>query len=255
MAPPWLFLLLAACHPDDDRRPVYPNDDTGSSGGDNAGDDTAWDSGGGDTGEDCGDCPCGMVPVGDGPAFCVDRYEAVVDGELGRADQGRGYPDGSTTAVTEQVEGIRPTLHVTWYQAFAACENAGKRLCTVSEWQDACDGVVGEGGSTWPWGESPPPEEVCVAPAQNGTTEWSDVQPVGSRPDCHGPVGAYDMPGNAWEWADPGETAEDGGAVAAKLGGAWYAGYGALVCDAPPNLDHPADFEGDIGVRCCSDPR
>jgi hypothetical protein len=246
----WL-LVIVGCRPDPDDRPVYPDDDTAWAGPD----DTVWS----DTtteSEDCGACPCGMAPVGaaDAPAFCVDVFEALVAGDLGNTEQGRRYPDGSTTAVATQAEGIPPTLHVTWYQAWAACDNAGKHLCTVAEWQDACDSVPGEGGGYYPWGDAPPPEDVCAAPAADGTTVWEGVQAVGSRPDCHGPDGAFDLSGNAWEWADPEEAAPDGNPLAAKVGGSWYAGYGSLSCLAGANLEHPAHFEGDIAARCCAVP-
>lgn len=234
-----LIAALVACKPDEGSRwPPYVGDQ------DSAGD-TAADTGEtGDTGWD-GPCPPDMVQVSD--VLCVDAVEATITGDLGNADQGAAWPDGSTTATAEAVVGVVPTIHVSWYQAVAACENAGKRLCTVDEWHAACST-----GSTFPWGEEPVPAEVCAVPTSAGDGAWDELQPTGSLPECVSPLGVFDQMGNAWEWADGGVD-DDGLPVSAKLGGAHYAGGGDALCLAAPNLDHTPGFDGTIAARCCTD--
>jgi formylglycine-generating enzyme required for sulfatase activity len=175
-----------------------------------------------------GPCPADMSQVGDG---CISSWEVTI-----------------TDGVASAIAGVLPTVNVTWYDAVDACLAADAHLCTVAEWQEAC----GEG--SFPWGEEPPAEEVCAAASPDGTTTWTELQPTGSLPDCRSPEGVYDQLGNAWEWADP-ETAVDGTPVTAKLGGAFYAGGGSALCTAAAITDHPPDFEGTIGARCCRDAR
>lgn len=230
------FVLLAACAPESTDRITYGSHD------DSAADDSATDDSAGDT-SSAGPCPVGAVPVGD---LCIDAWETTVTGDLGNTDQGADFPDGSTTATSTAVPGVIPTIHVTWYQAYATCAASGRHLCTVDEWQAAC------GSSTWPWGDSPNASEVCAVANADGTTKWTDTQPTGSLPSCVSPEGVYDQVGNAWEWADPGVTGDDGLPITAKLGGAWYAGAGDAACGIRAHDEHPPSFDGTIGFRCCS---
>ena len=69
-------------------------------------------------------CPDDMVPVPP-EGFCIDRYEASVGGG-GRA---------------ASVPGVLPWVRVNRDAASAACQLAGKRLCTAVEWQAACQGA------------------------------------------------------------------------------------------------------------------
>ncbi|MDP2310135.1 MAG: SUMF1/EgtB/PvdO family nonheme iron enzyme [Pseudomonadota bacterium] len=203
----------------------------------------------GDTGEETtwtGPCPPGAVQV---DSFCIDAWEATLTGDTGEADQGDTWPETTTSAVAEPEEGVLPTVLLSWYQASAACSNAGKHLCTVLEWQTAC------GTGPLPWGEEPPAEEVCAIPAQDLTSEWTALQPTGSLPDCRSPEGVFDQIGNAWEWVDPEATGADGLPQAAKMGGAYYAGPGNGNCVVGPFLDHPPSFSGTIAARCCVEAR
>ncbi len=212
-----------------------------------------------------GRCPTGMVPVPDAkaPLFCIDAWEGLAAGDLGAADQYPTWPEPASRAASVSRAGVKPTTAVSWYQASAACKNAGKHLCTVAEWTDACDGLLGPGGSAFPWGDSPDPVSRCATQSAAGPAIFKEVQPTGSLPDCRGPIGAYDLVGNAWEWADPGLNRADGTPVAAKLGAAFYSGRppAGLVgvpdhgrCDTAPALEHPPQFAGSIGFRCCRPP-
>ncbi|MEM6733833.1 MAG: SUMF1/EgtB/PvdO family nonheme iron enzyme, partial [Myxococcota bacterium] len=82
----------------------------------------------------------------EGRVYCIDRFESSVTGAaLGNALQGSDDTDltldGSTSALAAVGLQQMPRAEVSWYQAKAACENAGKRLCTVEEWERACRGA------------------------------------------------------------------------------------------------------------------
>ncbi len=192
-------------------------------------------------------CPSGMALVG---TFCIDTVETTVDGEKGNGDQGVPWPDGSTTGIARPVAGVVPSVQLSWYQAWAVCDNAGKHLCTVEEWNTACSPE----GWTYPWGDSPTGQERCPLASDTNEPATDDLQPTASYPGCVSPQGVHDMIGNAWEWADPRETAADGRPVTAKLGGAHYHGGGSGVCGLDAHREHPPEFDGSIAARCCVAP-
>ena len=143
-------------------------------------------------------CPEDMAPVpADDPLFCIDRWEAsyTADGQ----------------ALLSQ-PGVIPQTGITFDEARELCANSPvvingetvgwRRMASLTEWGDAYDGVVGEGGSTYPMGEDWP-DEVCALPTEAGEPLYDELQLTGSLPDCVSAFGVYDQVGNAWEWADP----------------------------------------------------
>ena len=108
------------------------------------------------------------------------------------ADSGQNCVD-DVYAVS--LPGVPPSVAITWFQAQAACENAGKRLPSNAEWQAAVAGTPDPGGD-------------------DGTTDCNTGNAfkaiaTGSRPACVSARGAFDMVGNVYEWvADwvPGST-------------------------------------------------
>lgn len=184
-------------------------------------------------------CPKGSVQVG---PICVDTYEASVweipaanTRLIKRVQKGRidaavdlagatqhgvtsddydpGCPDtaaGCKDFYAVSVPGVTPSAHLTWFQAAAACRNAGKRLLTNAEWQMAAFGTPDPG-------------------TDNGTNDCNitsttltlpeDPVTTGSRGLCVSDVGAFDMVGNLWEWA--GDWGERAGACTS-----WSATFG-----------------------------
>jgi hypothetical protein len=203
----------------------------------------------GDSGSAARTCPDGMQPFGPATApmtLCIDRYEVLVMGDLGDADQHSGI-GAPTTATAESLEGVEPTTVISYGQAVAACANtpvtldgevreATKRMPTGQEWEDAADGTWGDGGLTFPYGDTWR-DDACATPLADGEVVLADLQPTGSFPDCVSPFGVMDAVGNAWEWSDGGrlldlaawlaEADAQGLAVVAGAGDQLYAAAGA----------------------------
>lgn len=181
-------------------------------------------------------------------AFCIHRHEAAFSGRPGRADQGPAFPDGSTRGELRARAGELPSEYLSWYQAHAACAQAGLHLCTSAEWEDACAGAAGR---HYPTPDGALGKGRCGVGLVAGGQAGAALRPAGSFPDCHTPDGVYDLLGNAWEWTDPGRRDAAGRPLVDKRGAALYSGTPA-PCAFSAVGTHPPDFSGSIGFRCCA---
>lgn len=186
---------------------------------------------------DCGDLrtTCSSNERVDMGSYYIDKYEAS------RPDATSSCVGYSNTKACS-VAGVLPWVSVNWNDAEAACQASGKRLCAKDEWGDACDGTIGEGGNTYPYGDD------YQASTCNGNDAGNDrAMPTGDMSGCTSDYGVYDMSGNVWEWTD-----ELSGDYRVIRGGSWDNGSNYLACSYR-DADYPTGTGGSIGFRCCQD--
>jgi formylglycine-generating enzyme required for sulfatase activity len=144
--------------------------------------------------------PAGKFLYGDGkeekflPGFWIDKTP-VTNAEYARfvADTDQEPPRHWKGASPPKKLADHPVVYVSWHDAVAYAEWAGKDLPAEEEWEKAARGTDGR---KYPWGDQEPTEELCNFGGNVGTTT-----PVGRySPRGDGPYGCVDMSGNVWEW-------------------------------------------------------
>lgn len=112
------------------------------------------------------------------------------------------HPEGPDSNI--QSRGDHPVVHVSWNDAVAYCDWAGKRLPTEEEWEMACRS--GKEDRLFPWGNKWMPGGKFYSniwtgefPKTNtGEDGWEGTNPVTEFPATK--FGQKNMIGNVWEW-------------------------------------------------------
>lgn len=169
-------------------------------------------------------CPTGMVSIGG--SYCIDQFEASTVEILGKGKTRKHSPYepvGRLKVKAVSRRGVKPQGHISRDQAEAACNNAGKRLCSDEEWLTACRG---KRATVYPYGDEYKPgrcndsgvssfnhyygENGAEAPLLAYT--WDNMNDprlnqlkgtlakTGSFKRCKSGWDVYDMVGNLHEW-------------------------------------------------------
>ena len=182
--------------------------------------------------------------------FRIDTFEAAII-------------DGKAVSGKHNV----PAIGISWEKAKAACEAAGKRLCTEPEWVAACQGAAavddnGNGeyaddmieGNAYPYGDFHEPGR-CWDGREGKTRDTpekpgEEYRPVytGEMPGCATPTGVYDLTGNVEEWV--GDAPER----AALIGGAWDTSEDHARCYRRNDTFGAGYASVRTGFRCCASP-
>lgn len=183
-----------------------------------------------------------------------------------------GYPPlpewqrrGQFKAKAISRKGVLPNAYLALPSSTSACALAGKRLCSLEEWQTACRG---EQNRPFPYGDTYK-QGVCnvfredhpghilfnnmsvgmIDPRMNKVTVKGKplLRKTGATPECKSEWegdAIYDMVGNLDEWVDDPEGTFAGG---------FYSRTAKNGCDKVIRAHTPSYYDYSTGGRCCRD--
>ncbi|MFJ2775951.1 SUMF1/EgtB/PvdO family nonheme iron enzyme [Kitasatospora sp. NPDC087315] len=132
-----------------------------------------------------------------------------------------------------------PVVFITWDDATAYAQWAGKSLPTSHQWEKAARGPRGH---IYPWGDQPTP-----AKCNSRESGLCSTTPVSCYHSGVSPYGVYDLCGNTWEWCQdqpsPGRHELKAGAFTSPF---------ARVVPSAFNDAASTMLDDDTGFRCCA---
>jgi formylglycine-generating enzyme required for sulfatase activity len=199
--------------------------------------------------------------------FWLDGHE-VTNAEFREFVEQSGYEaEGKWRAWARSGRDDHPVVGVSWNDARAYAEWAGKRLPTEAEWEYAAHG--GLAARWFPWGDEPDPERANYRHRGEsfgaGLARIMGMRRIGTTPvgsyDANG-FGLYDMCGNVSEWCadtyapypgseddpDTYRRHEEPGRV--YRGGDWESPNPVFVRLTTRNGALPGSFSRTRGFRC-----
>jgi hypothetical protein len=227
--------------------------------------------------------------------FCIDRFEAhlaTLDGSgklVAHPHNQRPEPKVPYVAVSEK--GVLPQGYMSRVEAEAACKQASKRLCSMTEWRTACAGsrhttypygpqkqanacssgkkhllseLFGKNGKAWKYDEHFNNPELLATPGY--------LDKTGDHELCQSDTGVYDLVGNLHEWVKDTVTDElvehmEEESVERRKQ-PWRTGNGVFMggffstgsehgpgCTFTTIAHEPAYHDYSIGFRCCAEAR
>jgi formylglycine-generating enzyme required for sulfatase activity len=190
-------------------------------------------------------------------AFWIDRTE-VTNAHYARC-VAAGACQKSALADDGRFNGADyPVVGVAWQAAADYCRWAGGRLPSEAEWEYAARGPEGR---IYPWGDTFDGSKVSSAGSADG---YEYTAPVGSFPAGASWVGALDMAGNVYEWANNwydeyssepqvNPAGPSSGQTRVLRGGGWY-DTSESVRAAYRHGNSPDDPIDAFGFRCVAAP-
>lgn len=191
------------------------------------------------------------------PAFLIDRYEVTNEAFMAFVADG-GYRDRTWWPDTLQLQGVsvpfetagetfvdrtglpgprtwtggtfagdraqHPVAGVSWYEAAAYAQWAGRQLPTLPQWWRA---ALGDVDRPYPWGSD------FTTLDERANFSMMATTPVGKLSAGMSPYGAHDMAGNVREWL----AGDPGAARYPAIGGSWQ---DPSYMFSTPNIDRLA---------------
>jgi formylglycine-generating enzyme len=161
--------------------------------------------------------------------YCIDRHEYTPPGDE------------------------RPKNYGSFVTATKICKSLGKRVCTESEWNFACEG---EEMRPYPYGWEREPkcnqDQAELFERSPKKVYLRDLRaPANAHPECISPFGVHDMVGNMDEPVLREAARYNHPFRNALKGGWWMSGRNRCRPATTAHDDYYEDVQ--VGVRCCGD--
>jgi formylglycine-generating enzyme required for sulfatase activity len=192
-------------------------------------------------------------------SFCMDKYPVTNSDYFKFIRESKYKPSDTTNYLRHWHNGKYtrgtdkyPVVYISYEDAVAYADWAGKRLPTELEWQYAAQG---SDGRTWPWGN-----DFIEGLCNDGTM---GIMPVDAWPDGCNQFGIFDLTGNVWQMTNDLYSNGShrfviirGGSYYNPTSSEWYVkggprplNYSQMLLMVSPGFDRCST----VGFRCVAD--